>query len=69
MSTANLSDWSVVDHSQQDDAGAEADDKAQRKSDRLQQELPAKRHAAKIAPQNTPLQEFVAIVTMLLVFG
>ena len=69
MSTANLSDWSVVDHSPQDDAEADADDKALRKTDHLQQALPAKRHAAKLAPQNTPLQEFVAIVTMLLVFG
>ena len=69
MSAANLSDWSVVDHSPQDDAEADAYAKAQRKTEHLQQALPAKRHATKVAAQNTPLQEFIAIVTMLLVFG
>ncbi len=35
----------------------------------LQSELPKARYAANVAPTNTPVQEFVAILTMLLVFG
>ena len=69
MSAVNLSDRSLVDHSPQGGDRAAVNDENQAKIDRLQQALPAKRHPAKVASQNTPLQEYVAIFTMLLVFG
>lgn len=34
-----------------------------------QNDVPGGRHATRVAPDNSPLQELVAIFTMLLVFG
>ena len=56
------------------DQAAEAGD-TQEAADRhpdhpiMQNDVPGGRHATKVAPHNSPLQELVAIFTMLLVFG
>ncbi|DBB16583.1 hypothetical protein WJX82_009621 [Trebouxia sp. C0006] len=62
MSAPSLSEWSVVEGDQTSEISAES-------LENVQAALPEARQAADLSLPNTPVQEFVAVFTMLLIFG
>ena len=69
MSATSLSDYEIIEPAPQGPDDSEGRTEAQITRQKPQDALPQKRHAARVAPQNTPFQEVVAIFTMLLIFG
>ncbi len=62
MSAPSLSEWSMVEGDQTSEISAES-------LENVQAALPEARQAADLSLPNTPVQEFVAVFTMLLIFG
>ena len=68
-STDGLSDWAVIEPpSEHNETSKQGNDRSVGKKD-VPEPLPQDRHATQVSPQNSPLQELVAIVTMLCIFG
>ena len=64
-----LSDWSVIDPpGEHAEASKQGEDQSVGKPD-IPEPVPQGRHATRVSPQNSLLQELLAIVTMLCIFG